>query len=130
MELTWARTRCISGNTPYCALCVQFFISFIVKTSYFFSLIFLCIGTSSPFLLSASAQSGEFRVPAGLRGRDDFWKSVFVDYGENDIIVHHRMYPQSVFSVVDMPITLNKTQLDIFAHSWGNRLWGRFICNN
>ena len=51
---------------------------------------------------SSSYPTTSFTVPDKLRNRVNFWKSVFVDYGENDIIVHHRMYPQSVFSVVDI----------------------------
>lgn len=44
----------------------------------------------------------EFPVPAKLRGRVDFWKRIFTEYGKNQIVIHHRMYPQAIFGVIDL----------------------------
>ncbi|NMC62129.1 MAG: LysM peptidoglycan-binding domain-containing protein [SAR324 cluster bacterium] len=45
--------------------------------------------------------NSQFRVPALLRDRVDFWIDVFTKYGEHQKIVHHRLYPQVVFGILD-----------------------------
>lgn len=47
-------------------------------------------------------ESRGFHVPTGLRPRVNFWKDVFSKYGKHQFLVHHRMYPQIVFRVVDL----------------------------
>lgn len=44
---------------------------------------------------------GPFQVPPKLRGRVDFWKDVFSKYGRNQVVIHHREFPQVVFGVLD-----------------------------
>lgn len=44
---------------------------------------------------------GPFQVPPKLRGRVDFWKDVFAKYGRNQVVIHHREFPQVVFGVLD-----------------------------
>ncbi len=48
-----------------------------------------------------SAIAGPFQVPSKLRGRVDFWKDVFAKYGRNQVVLHHREFPQVVFGVLD-----------------------------
>jgi membrane-bound lytic murein transglycosylase D len=48
-----------------------------------------------------SSVAGPFQVPAKLRGRVDFWKDVFAKYGRNQVVIHHREFPQVVFGVLD-----------------------------
>lgn len=44
----------------------------------------------------------EFKVPAKLRSRVDFWKDIFTKYDKAHIIIHHREYPQIIFNVVNL----------------------------
>lgn len=46
-------------------------------------------------------KSGPFQAPPSLRGRVDFWKNVFARYGRNQMVVHHREFPQIIFGVLD-----------------------------
>ncbi len=48
-----------------------------------------------------SSVVGPFQVPPQLRGRVDFWKDVFAKYGRNQVVIHHREFPQVVFGVLD-----------------------------
>lgn len=50
---------------------------------------------------SQSQISADFRTPAILRGRVNFWIDVFTKYGENQKVVHHRLFPQVVFGILD-----------------------------
>ncbi len=60
--------------------------------------------------------SPEFRTPAILRGRVNFWIEVFTNYGEHQKVVHHRLFPQVVFGMLDFseeakrldPVTLHR----------------------
>jgi membrane-bound lytic murein transglycosylase D len=45
--------------------------------------------------------SDAFNTPSGLRGRVDFWKKIFARYGEHEVVIHHRRYPQASFKVLD-----------------------------
>jgi membrane-bound lytic murein transglycosylase D len=51
--------------------------------------------------VSVAPRQGPFQTPAKLRGRVDFWKDVFAKYGKNQVVVHHREFPQIVFGVLD-----------------------------
>ena len=44
----------------------------------------------------------EFLVPEKLRGRVNFWKDIFTQYGKAHIVIHHRDFPQIIFMVVDL----------------------------
>ena len=46
-------------------------------------------------------QSGPFQVPSSLRPRVDFWKAIFSKYGKNQVVIHHRNFPQIIFGVMD-----------------------------
>lgn len=43
----------------------------------------------------------DFAVPESLRPRVDFWKDIFTRYGEHEMVVHHRDFPQIRFTVLD-----------------------------
>lgn len=71
--------------------------------------IFICL---SSFLLALSVSANpnynaaqgvrsEFETPALLRARVDFWKDVFTKYGKDQVVIHHREYPQAVFGELD-----------------------------
>jgi membrane-bound lytic murein transglycosylase D len=55
-----------------------------------------------------SSQSGatqaSLTVPARLRARVDFWKSVFTKYGKHYVLVHHKLFPQITFDIIDMSV--------------------------
>ncbi len=48
-----------------------------------------------------SVQGSDFKVPAELRGRVDFWKDIFAKYSSAQVVVHHRNFPQIRFGVLD-----------------------------
>jgi membrane-bound lytic murein transglycosylase D len=52
--------------------------------------------------VSISPRKGPFQTPAKLRGRVEFWKDIFARYGKNQVVVHHREFPQVVFGVLDL----------------------------
>jgi membrane-bound lytic murein transglycosylase D len=61
------------------------------------------------------SEQGPFGVPAKLRGRVDFWKDVFAKYGNKQVVVHHRDFPQIVFGVLDFSAeaqTMGPIELD------------------
>jgi len=61
-----------------------------------------------------SSVAGPFQVPPKLRGRVDFWKDVFAKYGRNQVVIHHREFPQVVFGVLDFSAeaeTMNDVEL-------------------
>lgn len=45
--------------------------------------------------------STTFPIPEKIRGRVAFWVSIYGQYGKYHRVVHHRMYPQAVFTVLD-----------------------------
>ncbi len=45
--------------------------------------------------------NSQFAAPAKMRGRVDFWKDVFAKYGRDQVVIHHRDFPQVVFGVMD-----------------------------
>ena len=48
-----------------------------------------------------SPRAAEFQVPDRLRPRVNFWISIFARYGQYQRVVHHRIFPQIVFKVID-----------------------------
>lgn len=60
-------------------------------------------GSNLTFRSSTAAvpRAGPFQTPARLRGRVDFWKDIFAKYGRNQVVIHHREFPQVVFGVLD-----------------------------
>lgn len=50
--------------------------------------------------------SSDFKIPAGLRERTEFWFDIYTKYGEAHHIVHHLRYPWIIFKVVDTTETL------------------------
>lgn len=66
--------------------------------------------------ISAPRRNPAFVVPPRLRPRVNFWKDIFSKYGKNQVVIHHRDYPQIVFAVLDFskdaeelgPIALEK----------------------
>jgi len=42
-----------------------------------------------------------FAVPPGLGGKVEFWRDMFVKYGKNQRVFHHREFPEIVYSVLD-----------------------------
>jgi membrane-bound lytic murein transglycosylase D len=74
-------------------------------------------GASAGYRPSSQDSSGQgaFRVPAKLRGRVDFWKDIFAKYGNKQVVVHHRDYPQIVYGVLDFSAeaqTMGPIELD------------------
>jgi len=53
--------------------------------------------------LSSDAPYGSatFAVPAELRNRVEFWKLIFSKYGKRHAVLHHRLHPHIVYSVLD-----------------------------
>ncbi len=67
-------------------------------------------GASAPPVVEASRSQGddsvaahppEFITPPGLRLRVDFWINIFTKYGKDQVVIHHREYPQVIFKVLD-----------------------------
>src|SRR6478672_551217 len=50
--------------------------------------------------LAPSALAERFEMPSqGLENRVEFWKKVFTQYGENDVIIHDRVHPELIYDV-------------------------------
>ena len=64
---------------------------------------------------------GPFQVPPKLRGRVDFWKDVFAKYGRNQVVIHHREFPQIVFGVLDFSAE-DETMSDIELERYKDRV--------
>lgn len=47
------------------------------------------------------AADREFEVPDLLRPRVNFWIDVFTRYDKDQVLIHHRDFPQAVFGVID-----------------------------
>lgn len=47
-------------------------------------------------------RSPEFHCPVALRPRVNFWIDVFTKYGKHEVVIHHRTYPQAVYSTLDL----------------------------
>lgn len=44
---------------------------------------------------------GPFEVSPALQGRVEFWRLIFTKYGKEDVVFHHRKYPEVIYSVLD-----------------------------
>ena len=51
--------------------------------------------------------SREFKVPAELEKRVEFWFKIYTQYGATDHVIHHVRYPWVIFKVVHTKETLN-----------------------
>ncbi len=49
----------------------------------------------------AQVSSDQFRVPAALRPRVNFWIDIFARHGRFEVVMHHRHYPQAIFARLD-----------------------------
>jgi membrane-bound lytic murein transglycosylase D len=58
------------------------------------AVIVLLVALAAP----AFAESAELPVQ-GLESRIDFWKKVYTQYGENDVIIHDRVHPNLIYDV-------------------------------
>ena len=54
----------------------------------------------SPF--AAYAAPEDFPKPAGLNRQVDFWKKVFAEWSENQVVVHDNLYLDKIYSVIDL----------------------------
>ena len=79
-------------------------------TRKFLLVLFFLLSTSSVY-----ARSPEFYVPDELRPRVDFWIDVFTRYNKNQVIVHHRDFPQVVFGIIDFRSQSEKMSPKVFA---------------
>ncbi|MBX7137617.1 MAG: LysM peptidoglycan-binding domain-containing protein [Oligoflexia bacterium] len=64
---------------------------------------------------SNPARRADFLVPKMLEARVGFWIDVFTVYGKDQVVLHHRSFPQAVFSVLDFrreASQLNPVQLE------------------
>ncbi len=43
-----------------------------------------------------------FPLGPEVQARIDFWKLIFTKYGENQLVFHHRDYPEIIYSVLDL----------------------------
>ena len=81
----------------------------ILRTRFVYSALRACLILAAAPTLTALAAPGaivsqrspEFQVPERLRPRVNFWISIFARYGQYQRVVHHRIYPQIVFKVID-----------------------------
>src|SRR6478672_11266099 len=50
--------------------------------------------------LAPSALAERFEMPSqGLENRIEFWKKVYTQYGENDVIIHDRVHVNLIYDV-------------------------------
>lgn len=54
--------------------------------------------------LSYQRIENPFETPSRLRPRVDFWKDIFAKYGKNQMVIHHRDFPQVRFGVIDLSL--------------------------
>ncbi len=77
------------------------FLTLILSAMLFVSLPCDCVYSQEISESTGVKRHPEFITPPGLRGRVNFWKDIFTKYGRNQVVVHHREYPQVVFKVLD-----------------------------
>jgi membrane-bound lytic murein transglycosylase D len=54
------------------------------------------------------AAASDFPRPAGLETQIEFWKKVFAEYSENQIVVHDNLYLDKIYRVIDLrPLAAN-----------------------
>lgn len=73
---------------------MNFINRFIPRCFYFIVLFFVSANISY-------ARNPEFIVPELLRPRVNFWIDVFTRYDKDQVLIHHRDFPQAVFGVID-----------------------------
>ncbi|MCI5064806.1 LysM peptidoglycan-binding domain-containing protein [bacterium] len=56
---------------------------------------------AEPRITISEKRDHAFRVPSQLRPRVQFWIDIFSKYGKHHAVIHHRMYPQVIFDVLD-----------------------------
>lgn len=61
----------------------------------------LCCATASAQSGQAAAAVAEFPRPASLEPAVSFWRKVFSEYSEGQIVLHSMDYPQKVYAVLD-----------------------------
>lgn len=66
--------------------------------------IFIALCYQSVALAQTATRHPEFVCPPELRPRVDFWIGVFAIYGKHQVVMHHRRFPQAVYSVLDMAV--------------------------
>lgn len=84
-----------------------------LKVLFLAAITFCCLFTASESPAASSRDTrinSQFQIPPILRGRVNFWINIFAKYGEHHKIVHHRLYPQVVFGVLDF--TKDAEELD------------------
>ena len=64
----------------------------------------LTLAFASPLL----AAPEDFPLPEGLRTQVDFWKKVFTEYSENQVVIHDALYLDKIYAIVDVePLAAN-----------------------
>ena len=51
---------------------------------------------------SPSARRGIFPKPTGLVTQVEFWKKVFAEYSENQVVIHDNLYLDKIYTVIDL----------------------------
>jgi membrane-bound lytic murein transglycosylase D len=74
-----------------------------VVQSLFLAFLLLLLQSGFPQIVQSSP-STEFIVPPKLRPRVNFWKDIFAKYGKHHVVIHHRLYPQVIFEVLDLSL--------------------------
>lgn len=64
-------------------------------------IVFLIFLLSPALVLAVPKRDPDFAVPEKIAGRVAFWRDVFAKHGKYEKVVHHRMYPQVIFTVLD-----------------------------
>lgn len=60
-------------------------------------------------------RSPDFHCPVALRPRVNFWIDVFTKYGRHEVVIHHRTYPQAIYSTLDMRLEAEVLSANKFA---------------
>ena len=70
----------------------------------------------------------DFVIPEKLRGRVRFWVDVFTRYGKNDLVFHHREFPQAIIGVLSFDReaeTLGPVALDVLKRQRSREMQNR-----
>src|SRR5713226_3317575 len=51
---------------------------------------------------SAIGAPQDFPKPAGLNPQVEFWKKVFAEYSENQVVIHDNAYLDKIYTVIDL----------------------------
>jgi len=52
--------------------------------------------------MPASSSAEDFPKPAGITTQVEFWKKVFAQYSENQVVVHDDLYLDKIYTVIDL----------------------------